>query len=153
MRLRKSMAAALLLLLPWLTAVAHRLTAGAWESVGGGPTIYAEGRWYGLDLRPTAGPPGASAITTVYWSWSLSRTPPGLEVRLCRRTVRTCIDISGRQSGGTRAFAGRGADERFILAYRVPGSGAIVPVYGGSDHVIVNYDVPVPPSGSSRRSR
>ncbi|EQD70178.1 Flagellar FlhE [mine drainage metagenome] len=136
------MAAVLPLLLPWLAAAAHPVTAGAWESVGGGPTIYAQGRWYELDLRPPAGPPGASAITTVYWSWSLSRTPPGLAVRLCRGTVRTCIDISGRQSGGTRAFAGRGADERFILAYRVPGSGAIAPVYGGSDHLIVNYRFP-----------
>ncbi len=124
-----------------VTAPAHRSTAGAWESSGGGPALYSQGRWYELDLRPPAGLAGASVITTVYWSWSLSRTPPGLQVRLCRGTIRSCIDVSGRQSGGTRAFAGRGADELFILAYRVPGSSAIAPVYGGADHLIVNYRV------------
>lgn len=154
MRLQRTTAAALALLLPGLTGfapVAHdpphrmapvrRLTAGAWESAGGGPALYSEGRWYELDLRPSIAVPGTAVTTMVYWRWSLARTPPGLQVRLCRATVRTCIDISGQQSGGTRAFAGRGADTAFILAYRVPGSGPMAPVYGGSDHVIVNYSL------------
>lgn len=116
-------------------------TAGAWESVGSGPGLYSRGLWYDLALRPTGTLPSTARVTTVHWSWRLSRIPAGLQVLLCWVRTQHCMNISARQSGGTRAFAGLRAQGPVIFAFRVSGALAMSPVYGAPDQIIVNYVV------------
>lgn len=115
--------------------------AGAWQSAGPGPALYSRGLWYDLAFRPSVVLPAAARITTVHWSWGLSRIPAGLDVRLCWMTNQHCVTISARQSGDTRAFAGLSAAGPAILAFRVRGTAAMLPVYGAADQIIVNYIV------------
>lgn len=115
-------------------------SGGAWANSAGGPTLYNKGVYYYLQLNPVGSIPATATITSVVWSWGLSRYPTGLIVYLCHDTTSACINVTSTGSGTTSSFNGRLANKKMIYAFGVAGSGSVSPpAYGQVDQVIVNY--------------
>lgn len=119
-------------------AITTLASGGAWANSAGGPTLYSKNVWYYLYLNPVGSIPANATITTVSWSWGLSRIPSGLTVGLCHQTAG-CGNVTSYGTGTTSAFGGWPANQQMSFAFIVSGTGTMAPVYGQVDQVIVNY--------------
>ena len=124
------------------------LASQAWAGGGGysstavGPTLYNKSySWSTASFPPVGSIPAGSKIGAwINYTWSTSYVPTGLQTYLCyNSSLQQCVPLYS-QSGSTTAFNGMAAGNTFVLAQRVPGSGALYPVmYGNMDQVIVNF--------------
>lgn len=121
-----------------LLAISPLASSGAWVNSGGGPTLYSKNVWYYLYLNPVGSVPANATITSVSWSWGLSRIPSGLTVGLCHQTAG-CGNVTSYPSGATSIFNNYPANKMMYFAFYVSGTGTMTPVYGQVDQVIVNY--------------
>lgn len=113
-------------------------SGGAWVNSAGGPTLYSKNVWYYLALNPVGSIPAGATITSVSWSWALSKYPAGLYVYLCHQSG-TCGNVTSVRNGSTLGFQTLAANQQMIFAFQVSGTGTMTPVYGQLDQVIVNY--------------
>lgn len=135
-------------LIPYLIAILSMMAmlpqtasaaGGAYASSVVAPTIYSKNWPYQANFPIVGTPPSTGNITTVYWTWSFSYRPVGLNVYLCQGSTSACWNVTNIQSGSTTAFQGRNPTSPFFLYYWVAGTGTMSPAYGNSDQVIVNW--------------
>jgi|SRR5690625_245960 len=116
------------------------LASGAWVNSAVGDNITQRGQLYTTSIPVLGSVPPGSTITSVNYNWSLSYIPAGLSVYLCYIDTTACVDVSSYQSGGLSNFNGLNADNNFVYAFVVSGSGVLFPIaYGQSNQIIVNY--------------
>lgn len=119
---------------------------GAYSGTAVGATIFSPGVYYTTSFPVLGSPPASSTIgPSVSWNYSLDPIPAGrtLTALLCHGVSKAnsyCINVTNAKSGTTNAFNGRSAATKFFLYYGVTGPSGFVPIYGGSDQVIVNWN-------------
>ncbi|MEQ6289928.1 flagellar protein FlhE [Vogesella sp. GCM10023246] len=130
----RTLAALLLATLPLLAAAG----AGSYASDTVGPGIAVRNMPYRAAFPLQGTPPADGRITSVYYAWHFSPSPPGLTVLLCQG--HRCVNVSQDASGSTQAFRGLNPTQPFYLQYSVTGRGALMPVLSGKQQLAVSYE-------------
>lgn len=117
---------------------------GSYAADAPGPDIRARNVDYSTPFSVIERVPAGATINLVAWRYGIAGKPPGFEAVLCWKDAATCWTVTDTSSGNTRFFNGRDASQAFTLHYRVRGSGALAPLKGEMNQVIVTYDVPRP---------
>lgn len=120
---------------------ATALGSGGWSDSVVGPNLYSEGQWYTSNEFQSPTPvPFNAKITKVTWEWSVDNKPSDLLVYICDASRGGCLNVSQSGSGGTDAFDGRRASNKFEMWFGVPGSGSIWPIaYGQKNTINVSW--------------
>ncbi|MCA1323497.1 flagellar protein FlhE [Herbaspirillum sp. alder98] len=123
-------------------AAPHTGAIGSYAAEAPGPDIRARNVDYATVFPVIERVPAGATINQVAWRYAIAGKPPGFEAVLCWKDAATCWTVSDASNGNTRFFNGRDANQAFTLLYRVRGSGALAPLKGEMNQVIVTYDVP-----------
>lgn len=121
---------------------AHSASAasGAYGSSTVAPTIYSKNWWYNSTYPVVGNPPSTGKIGVVYYSYSYSPRPAGLQVYLCKSNGYTCWDITNFGSGSVDYTPYNvPANQALGIFVRVNGTGTMSPAYGSTTNITVNY--------------
>lgn len=105
------------------------------------PTIYTKNYWYDVAFPVVGNPPSNATLTVVYYTWAYDfPRPAGFEVYLCNNSATLCANVTNFASGNVN-FTGYAvpANQPLRLYSRVAGTGTMMPLYGGTSTVAVNY--------------
>ncbi|MEQ4454435.1 flagellar protein FlhE [Kosakonia sp. YIM B13605] len=104
------------------------------------PSISVKNQWYNKAFSVPAGTPSTGKVGQVYYTWTYSSYPAGMQVYLCYNNGNTCYDVSSARSGSVDFTKDNIAPNQPISLWaRVNGTGKMVTVNGQSSQVIVNY--------------
>lgn len=104
------------------------------------PTIYSKNWWYGSTYPVVGNPPSTGKMGRVFYSYNYSPRPAGLQVYLCKSDGYLCWDITNFGSGSVDYSPyGVPANQALAIFVRVNGTGTMVPAYGSTTNIAVNY--------------
>lgn len=115
-------------------------TPAAYGSSTVAPTIYTKNYWYNSTYPVVGNPPSTGKVDRVYYSYNYSPRPAGLQVYLCKSDGTYCWDITSFGSGSVD-YTGYGvaANQALGIFVRVNGTGTMMPAYGSTTNITVNY--------------
>lgn len=132
--------------LAMVTTLAFAPSADAYTASYGSsavpPSISVKNTWYEVTFPVLGSPPSNSIIYQIGYSWGYSSYPAGLEVQICDFTGVHCWNITNFQSGAYSNLEPKKipGNRPFVLRARVVGSGSMMPIYGSTSRVSVNYE-------------
>lgn len=124
------------------TTPASSGTIGSYASDAPGADLRARDTDYQTVFPIVHRLPVGATIRDVRWRYGVDSKPPGFEATLCWKDAATCWVVTEASQGSTSFFQGRDATQGFLLIYRVRGKGALAPIKGAMNQVIVSFDVP-----------